>query len=127
MKKQRQVSVTKIFEFPAMHHLTNHDGKCARPHGHNYKLEVTVTGKVRQADGHPKEGMVIDFSDMKKLVKEHVLDHFDHQNLNEVVDYPTSAENLARDIFERLSGVETRVSRIKLWENSTAFAEVVDS
>lgn len=118
------VNITKIFTFDAAHRLPNHDGKCARPHGHTYKLEVTVAGEPHPVDGSSGEGMVMDFADLKKVVQKNILDRFDHQDLNQVCDFVTTAENLAVYIFEQLQSELPGLTRIKLWETPTSFAEV---
>ena len=79
-------------------------GKCAHPnyHGHNYVLWVTVKGKVDE-----ETGMVMNFTDLKRLTKEHIIDVLDHKNLN--IDIPflmgkrTSAEVLAKEIWQILA------------------------
>ncbi|MFK7756410.1 MAG: 6-pyruvoyl tetrahydropterin synthase family protein [Flavobacteriales bacterium] len=70
--------VTKEFTFEAAHALDGYDGKCKDIHGHSYKLSVTVLGKVNLNKEDPKCGMVIDFGEIKKIVKGSVLDQFDH-------------------------------------------------
>ncbi len=106
--------VRKQFHFSAAHrlyspHLSEKDneaqfGKCASPHyhGHNYKLEVAVTGDI-----NPMTGMVINFDELKKIVQEHIILELDHKNLNLDADFLkgeiTTAENLARLIWQRLA------------------------
>ena len=87
--------VTKRFRFEAAHHLPGYPGKCARPHGHGYVLEVTVEGPVRD------DGLVFDFYDLKREVEERVIDALDHRDLNDIIDVP-SAENIALWIRDRL-------------------------
>ena len=72
------IRVTKEFDFEMAHALDCHDGKCHNIHGHTYGLKVTFVGKPIHAPGMPKDGMVIDFSDIKKIVKHNVVDVFDH-------------------------------------------------
>jgi len=72
------IRVTKEFDFEMAHALDCHDGKCHNIHGHTYELSVTFIGEPIDAPGTPKDGMVIDFSDLKKIVKENVVDIFDH-------------------------------------------------
>lgn len=72
------IRVTKEFDFEMAHALDCHDGKCHNIHGHTYGLSVTFIGKPIDKPGMPKDGMVIDFSDIKKIVKENVVDVFDH-------------------------------------------------
>lgn len=72
------IRVTKIFNFEIAHALYNYDGLCRNIHGHSYKMYVTVSGKPLQSNNHPKDGMVIDFSDFKTIVKKYIVDKFDH-------------------------------------------------
>ena len=72
------IRVTKEFDFEMAHALDCHDGKCHNIHGHTYGLKVTFVGEPIDAPGMPKDGMVIDFSDIKKIVKHNVVDVFDH-------------------------------------------------
>lgn len=103
--------ITKEFTFDAAHKLLEYDGPCARLHGHTYRLQVTISGTVK------KNGMVIDFLDLKKIVKEKVLTKLDHVYLNEVVGQPT-AENLAIWIWDQLEK-DLPLYEIKLWETPT--------
>ena len=91
-KEKRMITITKIFEFSAGHHLPNHEGVCKRPHGHNYKLEITVALNGKAPPYHlrttttrqfvhkvgPESGMVIDFKTLKDIIKEEVLSDYDH-------------------------------------------------
>ncbi len=70
--------VTKIFDFETAHALWGYDGKCKNIHGHSYKLTVTISGPVINDVNHVKNGMIIDFSDLKKIVKTNVVEPFDH-------------------------------------------------
>jgi 6-pyruvoyltetrahydropterin/6-carboxytetrahydropterin synthase len=72
------ILITKTFRFEMAHALDNHDGKCRNLHGHSYQLNVTLTGTVIDDDSHHKAGMIMDFGDLKRLVKEEILDRFDH-------------------------------------------------
>ena len=73
-----KIRVTKQFDFETGHALYGYDGKCRNVHGHSYKLSVTVIGTPIQDNEHVKFGMVIDFKDLKKIVKEEIVDVFDH-------------------------------------------------
>ncbi len=87
-------------EFAAAHYLRDYPGACERPHGHNWKVEVTVQG-----DKLNEIGILIDFKDLKRYLKE-VLAELDHQDLNQHPAFQgqnPSSENIARYIFERLS------------------------
>jgi len=72
------IRITQEFRFEMAHSLWNYDGPCKNIHGHSYKLYITVIGKPLEDKSSPKNGMVIDFSDLEKIVKENVIDHFDH-------------------------------------------------
>ena len=119
-------SITKRFSFEAAHFLPNHEGKCRNLHGHSYKVEVTVTGKVNRIMAHPEYGMITDFSKLSKYVN-NILEPFDHSTLNDFYFNPT-AENIAYDIFIKLSdeiaNEEFEVSAVKVWETEKCFAEV---
>ena len=70
--------LTKQFRFEGAHALTGYDGKCRHIHGHSYILYVTVKGTPSNPDGTPKSGMLIDFTDLKRIVNDHIIDVFDH-------------------------------------------------
>ena len=72
------IRITKIFNFETAHVLYNYDGKCKNMHGHSYKLFVTVKGNPIKDLDHHKNGMVVDFGDIKKIVKEEIVDIWDH-------------------------------------------------
>ena len=119
------ILVTKIFGFEACHHLPNYDGKCKNPHGHSYKLEVTVFGDINKEKGHPKEGMLIDFSVLKSIVNEKVVNRYDHQDLNQFFEIPTAelmVEKIAYDLIPALP-LGVYLKSCKLWETSTSYAE----
>ena len=78
MKEVHKIRLTKSFTFEMAHALTGYDGACKNLHGHSFRLEVTVRGTPLQHPGHPKDGMVMDFKDLKKVVQGNVLDVFDH-------------------------------------------------
>ena len=91
--------VTKEFDFDAAHFLTNYYGKCERLHGHTYKLAVTLEGKVQ------KNGLVIDFVVLKRIVKKYVLDKLDHYCLNDIIKNP-SAERVVVWIWDQLQDLQ---------------------
>ncbi|MBI4407685.1 MAG: 6-carboxytetrahydropterin synthase QueD [Candidatus Kerfeldbacteria bacterium] len=105
-------NVTKEFTFAAAHFLTKYHGKCEQLHGHNYRLHVTVTGSLNADD------LVVDFVELKAIVKAHVIDQLDHTNLNDKFPNPT-CELLAQWIFEQLKPV-CAVSSVQLWETDTS-------
>ena len=116
--------IGKHFEFEASHLLPWYDGKCNRLHGHSYKLTVIAEGKIK------KDGMVLDFEILKNVVKETVIDKYDHRHLNDYFENPT-AENVAKAFYnvinKRLKEVTkntVKVAKLRLYETSKSFAEV---
>ena len=110
-------TLTTIVEFSSAHTLVGHSGPCKKMHGHNWKVEVEITG-----DKLDKIGMVIDFKEIRKATNL-IVDELDHEFLNNLEpfseDNPT-AENIARYIFTKLSeefsNKNVKVNSIKLWE-----------
>src|SRR6266436_6162603 len=118
---------TKIFRFESAHHLPGHHGKCARPHGHSYRLEVTIRGPIKNEPEESDHGMVMDFGDLSQVVKTSVIERLDHQDLNAVTGLQTTAENLAHWIWSELlvQGLsEVLLYRIRLWETEGCFVEI---
>jgi 6-pyruvoyltetrahydropterin/6-carboxytetrahydropterin synthase len=72
------IRITKIFNFETAHVLYGYDGKCKNLHGHSYKLFVTIKGPVINDLNNVKNGMVVDFGDLKKIVKSQIIDPWDH-------------------------------------------------
>ena len=140
------IRITKQFSFETGHALYGYDGKCKNVHGHSYKLSVTVIGSPITDRSNVKYGMVIDFTDLKKIVKEEIVDQFDHATVfngttphielaNELinrghhvilVDYQPTSENMVVDfshrIISRLPEGITLFS-LKLQETESSFAE----
>ena len=92
------IRITKQFSFETGHALYGYDGKCKNVHGHSYRLYVTVIGQPISDTNHVKFGMVIDFSDLKKIVKEEIVDVFDHAT---VFNKNTPHVELAKELKER--------------------------
>jgi len=125
------VRLTKFFEFEASHHLVNYKGACERPHGHSYKLYVTVEGIP--VDGL---GMVMDFKELKAIVKEQILDKVDHYDLNDAMPQEfamkytdnTTCENMIIAFWYALDHIisennsSVKLSEIKLYETSSSYA-----
>ena len=114
-------------DFPAAHHLTGYPGDCARPHGHNWGLEVFA--RSRKVDSI---GMAMDFRALKGAAKELVAP-WDHQDLNTLKDFEKlnpSAEAIAKLAFDRLSaiidGQETWIEKVTIWENERCSASYFD-
>ena len=92
------IRITKQFSFETGHALYGYDGKCRNVHGHSYKLSVTVIGTPIDDNSHVKYGMVIDFSDLKKIVQEEIVDVFDHAT---VFNGNTPHVELAKELEDR--------------------------
>lgn len=140
------IRITKQFSFETGHALYGYDGKCRNVHGHSYKLSVTVIGNPIEDSSNVKFGMVIDFSDLKKIVKEEIVDVFDHatvfnkntphvelaKELSQrghnvlLVDYQPTSEMMVIDFAEK---IKTRLPKnitlhsLKLQETETSYAE----
>lgn len=141
-----KIRITKQFSFETGHALYGYDGKCRNVHGHSYKLSVTVIGTPIADPGNVKFGMVIDFSDLKKIVKEEIVDAFDHatvfnQNTPHVelaaelksrghhvilVPYQPTSENMVIDFADKIKlrlPSSIALHSLKLQETETSFAE----
>ena len=103
----------KKFKFDSAHNLVKYRGKCEKLHGHTYTLFVILEGEPDE------EGLIIDFSELKKIVKKEVLDILDHSYINNVIEQPT-AENIAvwvwKKLEEKLKGTNRRLYEIQIWE-----------
>lgn len=94
--------------FEAAHDIPGHKGKCSRLHGHGYRVEAEFTGKELDS-----LGMLYDFGDLKSVLNEFLPDH---TYLNEIMPFVTTAENVARWIFEQLQERSLPVSAVTVWE-----------
>jgi len=114
--------LTKSFQFDAGHVLENHTGKCRRPHGHTYTLEVTLRAQDLQSSGHAAN-MVVDFQDISAQVKPMIHDYFDHHWLNDTLetDSPT-VEFMVRWIYRHLKPKVPTLYSITLYETPTSRA-----
>lgn len=92
------IRITKQFSFETGHALYGYDGKCKNVHGHSYRLFVTVIGQPISDNNNVKFGMVIDFGDLKKIVKEEIVDVFDHAT---VFNKNTPHVELAKELQDR--------------------------
>ena len=118
--------VTVEESFAAGHYLRNYRGKCEKPHGHNYKVRVTLRG--RELD---QAGLLVDFKDLKDAVRG-VIERLDHQMMNDLEPFTElnpSAENLARYFFEQTgqrlaaqTGGRVCVKEVRVWETDTTTA-----
>ncbi|WGH74831.1 6-carboxytetrahydropterin synthase [Tenacibaculum tangerinum] len=141
-----KIRITKQFTFETGHALYGYDGKCKNVHGHSYKLSVTVIGSPITDKSDVKYGMVIDFGDLKKIVKEEIVDVFDHAtvfNKNTphielarelkdrghhiiLVEYQPTSEMMVIDFAKKINNrlpENIKLHAIKLQETDTSFAE----
>ncbi|WP_250433510.1 6-pyruvoyl trahydropterin synthase family protein [Hanstruepera flava] len=140
------IRITKQFSFETGHALYGYDGKCKNVHGHSYKLSVTVIGEPISDQGNVKYGMVIDFGDLKKIIKHEIVDVFDHAtvfNKNTphvelakeledrghnvlLVNYQPTSEMMVIDFAEKIKKHLPNhivLHSLKLQETETSFAE----
>jgi len=118
--------VTVDRSFAAGHYLRNYKGKCENPHGHNYKVRVTLCGKELD-----KAGLLLDFKDLKDVMKD-VIERVDHQMLNDIEPFTRlnpSAENIARYFYDEtssrlksLTNGRVSVKHVTIWETDTTTA-----
>ena len=139
-EEPEMIQITTKYELAASHRLWNRKwdeqrnrqmfGKCSNPagHGHNYLLEVTISGKP-----DAETGQVISPKDIDRIVCEQVIERFDHKNLNEdtheFAERMPTVENMAQVFWERLAGrfSDAQLVRIRLWETSGTYAEYYGS
>jgi 6-pyruvoyltetrahydropterin/6-carboxytetrahydropterin synthase len=141
--------ITRRLEFDAGHRIPNHASQCRHLHGHRYAIEITLSGELIRIEGASEEGMVMDFSDVKRIAKAVLVDQWDHAFLayrgdRAVVDFletlpghktvvlpviPT-AEHLAAEAFRILDaayldtyGNQLRLERVRLYETPNNWAD----
>ena len=143
------MQITRRLEFDAGHRIPNHNSQCKHLHGHRYAIEITLSGKVITTEGVSEQGMVMDFSDVKRIAKERVVDAWDHaflvyrgdravlDFLNTLPDHKTvvmdvvpTAENLAKVAFDLLDsayrdtyGNDLKLERVRLFETPNNWAD----
>jgi len=147
------LTITRKLEFDAGHRIPDHNSQCRNLHGHRYTLEITLTGQVVDHDGQADNGMIMDFSDVKALAKDNLVDLWDHAFLvyekdvkvrefleslpnhkTVVLNRVPTVENLAKIAFDILKTVYQdrystglSLSKIKLFETPNCWAEIGDS
>ena len=111
--------VTVEDSFAAGHYLRNYKGKCENPHGHNYKLRVTLAGNELD-----KAGLLLDFKDLREVMR-HVTDRLDHQMINDIEPFTElnpSAENLSKYFFDQTNAKLKVVTGGRVWvKNVTVY------
>ncbi|MEN6586332.1 MAG: 6-carboxytetrahydropterin synthase QueD [Sulfuricella sp.] len=143
--------ITRRLEFDAGHRIPNHDSQCRHMHGHRYALEITLSGQIIDVEGVSEQGMVMDFSAVKTIAKEMLVNHWDHaflayrgdaavvaflatlpEHKTVVLDVVPTAENLAAEAFRVLDkayvdtyGNQLRLERVRLYETPNNWADAV--
>lgn len=143
--------ITRRLEFDAGHRIPDHLSQCRHLHGHRYAIEITLQGDIIRESGSPLNGMVMDFSQVKALAREHLVDAWDHAFLvfrgdralasfleslpghkTVVCDVVPTAENLADIAFATLDrvyrdtyGKDLRLERVRLYETPNCWADAV--
>jgi 6-pyruvoyltetrahydropterin/6-carboxytetrahydropterin synthase len=139
------IRVTREFTFEMAHVLRNYDGPCRNVHGHSYRLFVTISGVPVNDNTHPKNGMVIDFADLKNIVLKEIISVFDHAVVvsgdfdrkkidmfketfgnTVVVDYQPTCENLVTDFAHKIIKLippGIMLHSLKLYETAKSYAE----
>lgn len=144
MSRDRRIRVTKRFTMEIAHALTGHDGPCKHMHGHSYVLDITLSGEPMDRPADPKNGMVMDFTDLKAIVQRRVVDHYDHalvlhESERSAIDtdhplfgrthftaWQPTCENLLLDMIARIRSefpAEVELSHARLQETATSWAE----
>ncbi|RMB63536.1 6-carboxytetrahydropterin synthase [Dokdonia sinensis] len=141
-----KIRITKQFTFETGHALYGYDGKCRNVHGHSYKLNVTVIGTPISDTDNVKYGMVIDFSDLKKIVNREIVNVFDHatvfnkntphvelaKELSDrghsvlLVDYQPTSEMMVIDFASKIKALlpeNIQLHSLRLSETATSYAE----
>lgn len=146
------LTITRKLEFDAGHRIPDHKSQCRNLHGHRYTLEITLVGEVISQEGHSDHGMIMDFSDVKTIAKERLVDAWDHAFIayskdtvvrefleslpghkTVVIDCIPTVENLARTAFNILKpafqdrfGTGLRLHKLVLHETPNCWAEISD-
>lgn len=143
--------ITRRLEFDAGHRIPDHKSQCRHLHGHRYVIEITLAGGIIDKEGDAANGMVMDFSQVKDLAKQYLVDAWDHAFLvfvgdTQVVDFLASmpghktvildriptAENLANLAFQRLDSVyrdtygnHLHLQQVRLYETPNCWADAL--
>ena len=145
------MQITRRLEFDAGHRIPNHQSQCRHLHGHRYAIEITLSGETVKTAGAAEEGMVMDYSEVKVIAQQAVVEAWDHAFLvyagDAVVtdflrslpghktvelDFVPTAENLAAAAFRILDGAyrdtygnRLRLERVRLYETPNNWADAV--
>jgi 6-pyruvoyltetrahydropterin/6-carboxytetrahydropterin synthase len=139
------IRITREFTFEMAHVLWNYDGPCRNVHGHSYRLFVTISGVPVNDTKNPKNGMIMDFTDLKIIVLKEIINVFDHAVVvsrdfdkekikmfketfgnTVIVDYQPTCENLVADFAQKIKKHlpgEVRLHSLKLYETAKSYSE----
>ncbi len=143
------MQITRRLEFDAGHRIPNHASQCRHLHGHRYAIEVTLSGDIITTDGLPEQGMVMDYSEVKRIAKDQLVAAWDHAFLvyrgdkavleflqslpghkTVVLEVPPTAENLATIAFNILQpayrdlyGNHLHLERVRIYETPNNWAD----
>lgn len=146
------MEITTRLEFDAGHRIPHHNSQCKNLHGHRYVIEITLVGNIIKEEKTSENGMVMDFSDVKRIAREHVVDVWDHAFLVYKLDQPVidflntlpehktvifeevpTAENMAAEAFRILNNQyqdiyhnQLKLSRVRLYETPNSWADAFD-
>lgn len=146
------LTITRKLEFDAGHRIPDHKSQCRNLHGHRYTLEITLVGDIIRDEGSSDQGMIMDFSDVKALAKQHLVDVWDHAFLvyakdekvrgfleslpghkTVIIDSIPTVENLAQTAFNILKpayhdryGTGLRLHKLVLHETPNCWAEITE-
>ena len=113
----KKILLCRKFKFDAAHNLVNYKGKCEKLHGHTYHLSVVLEGSLN------KEGMVFDFTEIKKIVNKLVISKLDHSYINDIIPQAT-AEHIAQWIFktidQELKRDNCQLYEVQVWETENS-------
>ncbi len=143
------MQITRRLEFDAGHRIPGHSSQCRHLHGHRYAIEITLSGNIITTEGLSEQGMVMDYSEVKRIAKEHLVDAWDHaflvyrgdkavldflntlpEHKTVVLEVPPTAENLATVAFNILDGAyrdtydnRLRLERVRVYETPNNWAD----
>ena len=143
------MQITTRLEFDAGHRIPSHKSQCRNLHGHRYAIEITLTGDIIMQEGTSENGMLMDFSDVKAIARQAVVDIWDHafivykgdtevlkflntlpNHKTVVMDTVPTAENMAAEAFRILNGCykdlygnRLRLERVRLYETPNSWAD----
>ncbi|MES2408560.1 MAG: 6-carboxytetrahydropterin synthase QueD [Pseudomonadota bacterium] len=141
--------ITRRLEFDAGHRIPNHTSQCKHLHGHRYAIEITLSGEIMTAEGQSEQGMVMDFSDVKRIAKIELVDAWDHAFLvyrgdqvvsgflatlpghkTVILEVVPTVENLAQIAFDILDpayrdtyGNQLRLQQVRIYETPNNWAD----